>query len=167
MRATDWINIAAVLLSPLVAVLVTVYLQRRRELRTRKETIFATLMAHRRAMPPERDWVRALNLIDVVFAGNGDVLNQWHQYYALLCSAKSAPEYALRDNKLLDLLTAMARDLGYKRLKQTEIGSYYSPQFYEDELTSGSKLRAEMIRVLENTSRIVTEPKSGGPQAGK
>ena len=60
------VNIIAVLLSPVIAVLVTVYLQNRREKRSQKLWIFNTLIGTRHS-PLIEENVRALNMIDVVF----------------------------------------------------------------------------------------------------
>src|SRR6185312_12440651 len=60
------VNILAVLLSPLIAVLITVSLQNRKERRDSKRRIFETLIGTRHA-PITEETTRALNMIDVVF----------------------------------------------------------------------------------------------------
>ncbi|MDE2314976.1 MAG: hypothetical protein KGK06_01085, partial [Xanthomonadaceae bacterium] len=61
-----WLTIAAVLLSPLIAVQVTRYLDNKKEVRERQLWIFKTLMATRASsMSPHH--VEALNRIDLEF----------------------------------------------------------------------------------------------------
>lgn len=78
--AADLIGTIGLFASPLIAVAATIFWQHRREKRDRKDRIFGILMAHRRLSPPSRDYVDALNLIDVVFAKDDRVLQLWHEY---------------------------------------------------------------------------------------
>src|SRR5439155_23554849 len=65
---SDWLTVAAIVLAPLVALRVSVWLDRRKEKRQRQFLIFQTLMATRASgLAPEH--VQALNMIDVEFYG--------------------------------------------------------------------------------------------------
>ena len=64
----DWLVVIATLLSPVIAVQVTEYLNRRRQSRDEQLRIFRTLMATR-ASTLEVSHVQALNSIDVIFNG--------------------------------------------------------------------------------------------------
>jgi len=68
MRLIEFINIAAVLLSPLIAVQVSFYVERLKRKRERKDQIFKTLMATR-ATKLDPQHVRALNGIFIEFYG--------------------------------------------------------------------------------------------------
>lgn len=72
MRIT--MEIAAIIIGPLVAVLITVWLQRRHQKYDAKLRLFTTLMIHRKSNPPAFDWVNALNLIDVVFEDDQEIV---------------------------------------------------------------------------------------------
>ena len=78
-----WVNIIAILLSPLIAVLVTVMLQARNEQNSRRLWIFNTLIATRHS-PLIDEAVRALNMIDVAFYHSKRVRQIWHEYYNML-----------------------------------------------------------------------------------
>jgi hypothetical protein len=80
-----WVNILAILLSPVVAVMVTVLLQSRREKRNQKLWIFNALIATRHS-PIVDENVRALNMIDVVFHDSARVRQLWHEYFDMLCT---------------------------------------------------------------------------------
>lgn len=158
----DYINLAALLLSPVIAVVVTLGFQGRKEKRGRKERLFQTLMTYRMANPPPRELVQALNLIDVVFKENKEVRGLWKDYFAMLCRPPIEPEVEIRRATYLNLLSAMADDLGYSNLQQTDISRFYAPQFYEDEFAWGRQFRTELLRVLENTQHIVARPREVG-----
>ena len=60
------LTFCAILLSPVIAVLITVWLQNRKERRATKLWVFNTLIATRHD-PIKDENVRALNMVDVVF----------------------------------------------------------------------------------------------------
>jgi predicted RNA-binding protein YlxR (DUF448 family) len=116
-------------------------------------------MVHRKAFPPAHDWVNGLNLIDVVFSDTPKVVALWHQYYSMLGSAKNDNEYRDRDHKYIELLSAMARDLGYQNLPQTDIDKFYSPQAHQNQIAASNEIQTELLRVLKNTQNIAIVPK--------
>jgi hypothetical protein len=155
------VNVMAILLSPVIAVLVTLWHQRRTVKRDAMHRLFITLMAHRKTILPDAEWVSALNVIDVEFAGHKEVLNCWHSYY------DAVSESPMNNQKVnhcyIELMTAMAQALGYEHLKQTDIDKFYSPMSFGDQLTSSKKLQTELIRVLESTESLVVN-KRKAPQ---
>jgi hypothetical protein len=82
-EAKDWIVVVATLLSPLIAVQVTKWIDRARQSRDEQVRIFKTLMATRAANLDPRH-VESLNVIDVVFHGSSmnetEVRRLWKQY---------------------------------------------------------------------------------------
>lgn len=153
----DIINIFAIIIGPIFAVGITLWWQRRREKRDSKERLFLTLMAHRRAFPPSIEWVNALNVIDVVFAEHPQVVQLWHEYYGGLANPPANENYQQREHTYLLMLSAMARSLGYRRLEQTDIDKFYSPQAHADQLALNHKCETEWLRVLENTNHLQVE----------
>ena len=57
------VTVIALVAGPAIAVLITLWYQRRTEKRAAKERLFVTLMAHRKSVPPAPDWTSALNLM--------------------------------------------------------------------------------------------------------
>jgi hypothetical protein len=153
-------QIIAVLLSPIVPVAITLWWQRRKEKLDAKRRLFITLMAHRRTFPPTIEWVNALNVIDVVFGDHTNVVTQWHRYFDELNHTQGQMRLQARERAYLDMLSAMARVLGYKRLQQTEIDMFYSPQAHQNQLELNLKTQQEFLRVLEHTSRFETSPRT-------
>ena len=165
----ETLNTIALFSSPVIAVVVTLMWQRIRETKdrvhNRKEQLFLALMAHRRSQPPSQAWVDSLNLIDVVFDDSPIVLRLWHEYYDLLGSATYKDDWNKRTHKHLELLSAMASELGYKSLSQTDIDKFYSPVAHGNEADMNWRLRSEFLRVLQGAQHIVI-PSHPGHQDG-
>ena len=86
MNLNDLLMVLAVLLSPLIAVQVTRYLDNKKEARERQLWIFKTLMATRASsLSPHH--VEALNRIDLEFKAqtkkDKDVIEAWKVYLSL------------------------------------------------------------------------------------
>lgn len=75
MAYTNIINIVALIVVPIVAVLIGQHLQNRAQKRTDKMEIFKTLMIARTGWTVES--VRALNVIDIIFVNDKKVRNAW------------------------------------------------------------------------------------------
>lgn len=153
------ISIVAILLSPIIAVLITLWYQSYKTKRDAKMNLFLTLMTYRKTNPPTYSMVDSLNMISVLFSKNKTVVELWHEYYELLCQKFDETNYETRSHKYLDMLSEMARVLGYKNLPQTSIDKFYSPVAHGIQYELSQKLHHEFLRVLENTASIVVNPK--------
>jgi len=155
---TQIMNIVAVILGPTVAVVITLLYQRHKEKQDTKHRAFLGLMAHRKSIPPSYTMVEILNTLDVVFAKNQKIVDLWHKYYTLL----ALPPSEDRTHTWLELLTAIAEDLHYPTLKQTDLDKFYVPQGHVDMFSLQQKILNELLAVLENTKYFVVEPKEIG-----
>jgi len=160
---SEGINVGAILFSPVVPVGLTLWYQDRKQRRDAKEWLFRTLMARRQRdsiapLPVDVEVARALNLVDVVFAGRHKVIRTWHELYDMLC-CEPIPMNA--QPKYVDLLHEMALDLGYRGLKQTMIGKPYNPRGLDFETAKNAELREEFVRVLKSTSRLMVHERFG------
>ena len=144
-------NIIAVVLGPVVAVAITLFYQRFKEKRDIKHRAFLLLMAHRKSIPPNYSMVEALNTLDVVFSTNRAIVDLWHKYYMLLAQRPSQE----RDHTWLELLSAIARDLRYPTVKQTDLDKFYVPQGFVDQYELQTRIQTEFLRVLKNTAALV------------
>lgn len=108
------LNLIALTVIPIFAVIIGHYLQDRSKKRDDKMYIFKILMTNRiYGWTNESVW--ALNIIDIVFADDVTVIEQWKIYYDKLC-IQNPTNMDLRKieterNKLLEI---MANSLGYK-----------------------------------------------------
>lgn len=145
-------TIIAIITGPIIAVIITLWYQSRKQKQDTKVHLFLTLMAHRKSSPPTIDWVNSLNLIDVVFENNPEIVKLWHDYYDLLLD--TSKDIEKRQHKYIELLSSIAKSLGYKNLQQTDIDKFYSPVAHGDQAILTAKIQKELLRVLENTQSL-------------
>jgi len=150
-----WLNIVAVLLSPLVAVIVGQRLQTMKARRDEKRFILATCLAHRAAWAMSEDSVRALNLIDIVFSESKAVRDHWKQLKEATLGNVTDPSVAkFIEDKYTALLDEMARDLKLGKLSQLDLNSPYLPQGVVAQRTSQQEAQSLLLAVLKGERPI-------------
>lgn len=141
-------QIAAVAVIPLLVWWMGILWQKRKAKDDAKRNLFFTLMANRKATP-NKEWVDALNTIDIIFQDNKKVRKAWREYYD---SLDERSQYNQDSNSFkLDLLSEMANELGYRDLKQTEIDRFYSPKYFSQVQETQNMLAQESLRVLTHS----------------
>lgn len=142
-------QIIAVAVIPVILWISGISYQNRKTKRDAKLKLFLTLIANRQFNPPTREYVEALNQIDIVFQNNDKVRRAWRSFLDSL----DARSQHFSNNSLfqLDLLSEMAEDLGYKHLRQTDLTRYYFPECFQAEKDLYNNLSAELLRVLKNS----------------
>lgn len=125
------INILAVIVAPIVAVWIGQKLQDRQERRKDKLEIFKTLMMSRNSWSP--DSVRALNILDIVFADDEKARAAWKDYYEKLWvndpDKPTDAELIKMQEAQYELLETMAKSLGYKdKITWKTIQKPYKPK---------------------------------------
>jgi len=151
-----WMNILAILFSPVVAVLVTIFLQGRKEKRDQKLWIFNTLIATRHT-PIVDENVRALNMIDVVFHDAIRVRDLWHEYFDMLCNEglHNPNGWTQRQKKNLELITEMAKTLGYgAAITHLDIDRVYYPVGLGEQSQKAQEIAEELLRVLKSSGGV-------------
>jgi hypothetical protein len=152
------INIVAIIISPLIAVSITFWNQRRVEKKDVKEGVFFTLMENRSNLYISLETVQALHSIDVVFQDDEKVIKLWSDYFDSLSSVGFDEE---KNKRLwLDLLAAMAKNLGYKNLTQVQISKVYTPQMYFDQVERYQKMTDNLEKVVEASGKVRTKPRT-------
>ena len=153
MDIKDWLVVISTLLSPLIAVQVTEFLGRRRQVRDEQLRMFRTLMATR-ASTLDVSHVQALNSIDVVFTGKSikqeAVRRQWKQYLDHLNDKNYPREHweTRRKELLVELLDTMGQHLGFNFDKTHLKNQSYYPQGYGDLEAEQAALRRAMFEVM-------------------
>ena len=137
-------QILGVALIPIIVWVLGIKYQDRKAKKDAQLRLFLTLMADRKSNPKE--WVDALNTIDVVFQDNNKVRHAWREYLDSLND--KSPYFESSNSFRLDLLSEMAMALGYKNLKQTEIDRFYSPKYFGSQMSRQEILFQENLRVL-------------------
>lgn len=152
-EAKDWMVVAATLLSPLIAIQVSKWIERNRQTREEQIRIFKTLMATRAAILDPRH-VEALNVIDVVFHGKSrkeiEIRRLWKQYLDHL-NDRAYPREAWGAKRVelsVELLHSMAVFLGFDFDKTHIKNQAYFPEGYgdmEDDHTVNRKALREVL----------------------
>lgn len=157
---TDWLNMAAIVLSPVFAVLISIWIQDRKEIRNRRFSIFNLLVTTRHRIATE-DQVRAFNAIDTVFHDCDDVRRQWKEYFDLLNRPEQESQWKV---KYLELLSAMAASIGYKdAIKHEDLDRIYGPRGLYSEAERQAELSNELLRVLKASGGISLSLKPASP----
>lgn len=112
--------------SGLIATLVTIWWQKRSQLKRNKTEIFAILMSKRYEISAEES-VDALNMIDVVFYKSPDVRTAWKTFIDATNAPESPTKEQIIRDKHLRLLEVIAEDIGYKKIHWDDIKQYYYP----------------------------------------
>ena len=144
----DIINIIAIIISPIVAVIVGQYLQNKSKKREDKLEIFKILMVSR-GLGWSTESVRALNIIEVVFSDDKNVLNQWKKYYDKLCveepNETELSKIKIEGDKLLEVI---AKSLGYKITWET-IQNPYIPRGLTNNLSQQQQYMNNQLSVMD------------------
>lgn len=156
MDFSDYINIAAIILAPIVSVIVGQKLQDRARRRDDKMQIFKILMASR-----IYGWtnasVEALNLIEVVFAKDKKVIAQWKKYYDVL--SVENPDATQRGKIVKErdaLLEVIAISLGYKdNVTLRTIQNSYQPIGLADMLKKQERYQDNQLELMERFMSLV------------
>lgn len=159
MTCSDILNLIALIVIPILAVVVAHMMQTNSDKRKDKMQIFKILMTAR-IYGSTTDSVHALNLIDVVFAKDKSVRIAWKN---LLDAYNSAEKSDLMQKKRQDLmyklLEAMAANLGYrKEITWETIQNPYVPEWLVDQWQEQAKSQQTYHNVLAAMASVI--PKS-------
>jgi hypothetical protein len=158
-----WINIIAVIVAPIAAVVIGQKLQDRAEKRKDKMAVFKAVMTYRYGWSQEA--VIALNSIPIVFAEDKPVREHWKEYYKQLCVQNpDQMEIKQRSEALYKLLESMAAALGYKEtISWEDIQNPYIPNgmatAFDNSTTIQSAMAALLPQMLSSMANAQTAPK--------
>ncbi len=165
MTLSDKIMILAILLSPIIPILLGIWIGRRIEKRNKKYFIFSTLMSLRRA-PLAADFVRCLNMIDIEFAGSSSKLkavrSAWKEHrdhlnhYPGIEAGESLQKIwgDELDKLQSELLRRMGLALGYEFDITDIIRAAYIPQAHGDAENEWNTIRAHLSRIVSGNKPI-------------
>lgn len=166
--------VIATICGPVLAVIVTRFIDFSRLKYQRRMDVFRSLMRTRR-LRLSPDHVGALNLVEVDFFDKPPIVAAWQQYHAHLhrvlrkdmASAELDAHFREQDKLLTKLLVAMARVMKIK-IEQFEIfDGGYTPQGWEEEYHQQNRLRWLLIDMLNGNRAIpvtsLTTPQPNSP----
>lgn len=153
------LNLIAVLLIPVVAVIVGQYLQERVQKRKDKMQIFQCLMTRRITGWAALEAVNAINSIDIIFTDNKEVRNQLGVWKSKCRKDIPSEEQYREQCKLLEL---MANDLGYKdKITWDIIQNPYYPEGLNQQLTMNTQImngQVEWAKAAGLLSQMMGKP---------
>lgn len=167
MNILGFINIAAIILAPVVSVIIGQKLQDRAKRRQDKMDIFKTLMTNRVYI-----WttacVHALNIIDIVFADDKKVRSQWKAYYDKLCVNNPSEEDLRKiETEKCKLLEAIAESLGYKdKITWETIQNPYIPKGLTDSMIQQQQYQNGQVEIM-NMVKSMFPMQNGGNTNGQ
>lgn len=149
------VNLIAIIVIPILAVIIGQKLQESAQKRTDKIQIFKILMTSR-VYGWTADSVQALNLLEIVFADDKAVCEQWKVYYDKLCVENPNDTELSKIKKEKDkLLEIMAKSLGYKNITLSTIQSPYIPKGMIDIMTQQQKYQTDQSDVMEQVKNMM------------
>lgn len=168
MEVKDWINVAALIVIPIVAVIIGQYLQTRAKKREDKMRIFTVLM-NTRAFAWTKESVEALNMIDVVFVNDKKVRTAWANLLDAYNSTENSIQLANKRATLkYKLLEEMAICLGYKdKITWDTIQNPYTPQGMTDEMKAQEQFKSGQLAVLGMLQGNFAQQKDAGKSEDK
>ena len=171
MTCVEFINIIALILGPILAVLVGQFLQNRTKKREDKIALFKSIMASR-VHGWTSDSVYALNIVEIIFPDNPKVIAQWKILYDKLCVQNpDATELKKIETEHTKLLLEMAKALGYKdKVTWETIQNPYIPAGMVNSINmQNESMRnyAELLRKANGAFSNLSNQGSGGFHDGQ
>ena len=154
--ALQIVNIVAIVIIPIVAVLIGQWLQNRSEKRKDKMMVFTHLMSYRAFGYSSQISVNIINSIPIVFYKDKNVLDKYKNY---MNSLNIRPEDYQQKQKEIDdnktkMLEAMAKSLGYKNINWETIQNPYLPQGLINDLTNENLYKKGQVELAQIVSQI-------------
>ena len=162
MKISDWINVIAIMLAPIISIIIAQRLQDRAKKRQDKMEIFKTLMTSR-VYGWTSSRVSALHIIDIVFADDKEVREQWKIYYDRLCIEKpTETDLKKIENEKYKLLEVIAKSLGYKdKITWETIQNPYIPKGLTDSMLQQQQYQNNQLELMEIMKSVIPT-KTGG-----
>ena len=156
----DIINIIAIIVIPIFAVLIGQWLQNRSEKRKDKVRVFSHLMSYRAIGYVDQQSVNILNLIPIVFNDDKNVIEKYNIYLkSLNIKTEDFPQKQKEiENNKTKMLEEMAKNLGYKNINWEIIQNSYLPQGLINEINSMNLFKQGQLEVVEKIKQQMGQP---------
>lgn len=146
LTAAEWITLAAILMGPVLAVLVTRIVDYRRERRNRRMDVFRTLMRTRRTNL-DQDHVGALNLVEIEFYGKKEVINNLRELFRHFGAQHARAEHERTDVQGISNIEMNRRDDNYYQRLGRERNTLLSRLLHSIAKSLG--LQIEQLEIFE------------------
>lgn len=145
------INLVAIIIIPVFAVIIGQFLQDRSLKRKEKVAIFKKLMTYRKIGYLEMSCVEALNQVPILFIKNKKIIEYYNNYIGLM-NSKNKDEEALQKIEIAkkNLLESMAKTLGYNKINWQVIETPYLPPEIIKKREEGEKFSENIMGLFSN-----------------
>lgn len=156
MELKDILNLIAIFIIPVVAVIIGQHIQNRAEIRKDKMHIFKVLMTSR-IYGWTQESVHCLNIIDIVFADDKKVRDAWKDLYDKYCVENpDGTQIKKIQNAQYKLLETMANSLGYKdKVTWETIQNPYVPKGMLQQINERNQSQQAYNNLLLNMQHII------------
>lgn len=147
----EWINLVAIIVIPILAVIIGQYLQDRSEKRKDKMRVFTHLMSYRSFGYIDQYSVNIFNSVPIIFYDDKEVIEKYNSY---LKSLNIKPNDAqikqkeIEDNKT-KMLGAMAKALKYKNINWELIQNPYIPKGLLDQIDAENTYKRGQVEIAK------------------
>lgn len=147
----EWINLVAIIVIPILAVIIGQYLQDRSEKRKDKMRVFTHLMSYRSFGYIDQYSVNIFNSVPIIFYDDKEVIEKYNSY---LKSLNIKPDDAqikqkeIEDNKT-KMLEAMAKALKYKNINCELIQNPYIPKGLLDQIDAENTYKRGQVELAK------------------
>jgi hypothetical protein len=173
MRLNDWLTLGAIVLGPIVAVGITLVIEKSRKTHERRVQIMRMLLATRH-MPADAQYNAAINLIPAEFNDQKKVMDAWRMYQERVRESFTPENEAQHDKRVTAAQSGMIFQVmhcvGLKNLSEGDIQTqaYVSQGFvdrdklYQDSLRAMPQIAETLKEQRELTQIIVAHLPGGG-----
>lgn len=150
-KIMEWINLVAIIVIPILAVIIGRYLQDRSEKRKDKMRVFTHLMSYRSFGYIDQYSVNIFNSVPIIFYDDKEVIEKYNSY---LKSLNIKPDDAqikqkeIEDNKT-KMLEAMAKALKYKNINWELIQNPYLPKGLLDQIDAENTYKRGQVEIAK------------------
>ena len=147
----EWINLVAIIVIPILAVIIGQYLQDRSEKRKDQMRVFTHLMSYRSFGYIDQYSVNIFNSVPIIFYDDKEVIEKYNSY---LKSLNIKPDDAqikqkeIEDNKT-KMLEAMAKALKYKNINWELIQNPYIPKGLLDQIDAENTYKRGQVEMAK------------------
>ena len=147
----EWINLVAIIVIPILAVIIGQYLQDRSEKRKDQMRVFTHLMFYRSFGYIDQYSVNIFNSVPIIFYDDKEVIEKYNSY---LKSLNIKPDDAqikqkeIEDNKT-KMLEAMAKALKYKNINWELIQNPYIPKGLLDQIDAENTYKRGQVELAK------------------
>jgi hypothetical protein len=120
------IPLSAAIVGAIIGAVLAFRYQRTMEIQRDKRGLMQMLMAYRTIGAVEIDWVKALNMIDIVFHDNKEIKRLFRSY--MFHTDVSRYSTGHHQTVLVELLVEIGKTCGYTELTEADIRDGYNPK---------------------------------------